>query len=268
MKEDDLILIAVMNNGRDLHIANTEHWYRIPVKSAPKKLKQMRCLAFYLTKAFGDQKGTIPYWSEIKDIKIVKRSELLPKEDDHPKAKEEYYKLEIGELKRLSNPIISKRGRRIAFIPTTLNKFRSAKEINDLFHESPLEDKLWDEFKKDGIDAERQYYVAEGKKHYLLDFAIFCKDGGIDTECDGDTWHSQPDRIKKDNERDNLLTSNGWSVLRFSSNQINEGIPYCIDTIKHTAIELGGPVIMDASSKDSSESIWSGLQLDLFDDDF
>jgi very-short-patch-repair endonuclease len=264
MIEDDLILIAIMNNGRDLHLAKTEHWYRIPVKSAPKRLMEMRYIAFYLTKPFKDQKWSIPYWSEIKGIKIVKRSELLLKEADHPRANEEYYKIEIGELKQLSNPITSKKGHRTAFIPTTIRKFRTAKEINDLFNESPLEDKLWDEFKKKGIDAERQYYVAEGKSHYLLDFAVFCKEGSIDTECDGDSWHSQPDRIVSDNERDNFLTSKGWSVLRFSSKQINEEMPYCIDIIKHTAIKLGGPVIMDTGLED--QTIWSGIQLDLFDD--
>jgi very-short-patch-repair endonuclease len=264
MREDDLILIAIMNNGRDLHLAKTESWYRIPVKSAPKRLMEMRYIAFYLTKPFKDQKWSILYWSEIKGIKIVKRSELLPKEADHPRANEEYYKIEIDELKQLPNPITSKKGRRTAFIPTTISKFRTAKEINDLYNESPLEDKLWDEFKKKGIDAERQYYVSEGKTHYILDFAVFCKEGSIDTECDGDSWHSQPDRIVSDNERDNFLTSKGWSVLRFSSKQINEEMPYCIDTIKHTAVKLGGPIIMDTGLED--QAIWSGIQLDLFDD--
>ena len=159
----NLILITVMNNGRDLHIANTEHWYRIPVKSAPKKLENTSYLAFYLTKAFGDQKWSIPYWANISRKKIVQRSELLPLESDHPRADEEYYKLEIDDLKQLAVPIISRKGHRIAFITTTVKKFKSAQEINDLFDESPLEDTLWSEFKKSGIYAERQFPIMEKK---------------------------------------------------------------------------------------------------------
>ena len=139
MKSDNLVLIAIMNNGRDLHIAKTEHWYRIPVKSAPKRLEAVSYLAFYLTKAFGEQKWSILYWAKINGYKIVKRSELLPLEADHPKSDEKYYKLEIGDLKQLPEPIIGKVSRRINFITTTLKKFKSAKEINDLFNESSLE---------------------------------------------------------------------------------------------------------------------------------
>jgi len=269
MKSDDLILIAVINNRRDFHIARTEHWYRIPVKSAPKNLENMGYLAFYLTKVFGEQKWSINYWAEVKGCKIVKRMELLPYEDDHPKASELYYKVEIGDLKRLPNPIISRRGRRLVFIPTSMEKFRSAKEINDLYHESPLEDKLWLEFRRTGIDAERQYYVAEEKEKYCLDFAIFCRDGNVDVECDGDIWHSQPETIVSDNARNNFLTSRGWSILRFSSKDINENMLDCIDKVRYTANNLGGISIMDGELRrfkddDSDEAI----QLDLFGEDF
>ena len=161
MANSSLMLIAIVNNKRDLHIAQTQHWYRIPVKSAPKNLEEMSHIGFYQTKAFGKQKWSVSYWAEIKKISVVTRSELMPLEVDHPRADERYYKIEIGELNRLEKPIISRRGRRIVFISTTLEKFRKAKEINDLFDESPLEDMLWEYFRRSGVDAERQFYVAE-----------------------------------------------------------------------------------------------------------
>ena len=37
-----------------------------------------------------------------------------------------------GEMKRLPNPIVSKKGWRAAFISTTLEKFRAAKELSEL----------------------------------------------------------------------------------------------------------------------------------------
>jgi len=259
------MLIAIMNNGRDLHIASTKHWYRIPVKSAPRKLQEMSYIAFYQTKVFGDQKWSINYWAEIENISIVERLELLPSETDHPRANDQYFKVEMSDLERLPNPIISKRGRRILFIPTTLEKFRAAKEINDLFHDSPLEDKLWYEFKREQIEAERQYCVAEEKVRYYLDFAIFCDRGGIDVECDGDTWHSRPETIVKDNTRNNFLTSRGWSVLRFSSKEINSNMPDCLYKVEDTANILGGINMLSGENRNFGRDMpGNPQQLNLF----
>ena len=249
MGQGNLMLVAVMNNKRDLHIARTQHWYRIPVRSAPRKLEEMSYIAFYQTKAFGGEKSSINYWAEKSNVSVVKRRELLPYEDDHPRANDQYYKVEMGDLKRLSKPIVSKRGRRITFIPTTMEKFRAAEEINDLFHDSPGEDKLWNELKKDEIDAERQYHVAEERGQYRLDFAIFCEDGQIDVECDCDISHSQPHDVVKDGDRNSFLASRGWSVLRFSSEDIDKNMAGCLDRIKETAENLGGISTMDGEPR-------------------
>jgi hypothetical protein len=52
-------------------------------------------------------------------------------------------------------------------------------EINDLYDESPLEDRLWVEFKRVEIGAERQEFVEVKKRLYALDFAICCALGKI-----------------------------------------------------------------------------------------
>ena len=129
---EKIVLIAIINNVRDLHIANTQHWYRIPTKNAPKDIEKMKYIAFYLTKSFGDKKWSIYYWAEIKSVSIVKRLELLPYEKDHPKANEMYYKIEIDELKALPNPIVNSKGERIVFITTTLERLKTAKSTDDL----------------------------------------------------------------------------------------------------------------------------------------
>ena len=59
----------------------------------------------------------------------------------------QYYQVVIGPLQRLPEPIVSLRWRRIVFIPTTWEKFVTAMEINDLYDDSPLEDRLWSVFK-------------------------------------------------------------------------------------------------------------------------
>ena len=133
MESGGLILIAIVNNRRDLNIARTKHWYRIPAENAPNKLKQMDYIGFYQTGAFGVEKWSVSYWSEIRGIKLVKRYELLPGEKDHPRANEEYYKVEIGELKRLPKPLTSSKGRRIVYKSSSLEQFRSARSVDDLF---------------------------------------------------------------------------------------------------------------------------------------
>jgi len=211
--EDRKVLVAIINNRRDFKIAREEHWYRIPVKTAPKRCKT-DYLAFYQTKVFEREKWAINYYAEIKGIEKLKRIELLPEEKNHPRALEDYYKIKIGELMPLAKPVISRRWRRITFIYTSLNRLKKAEEINDLFMESPLEEKLWYELKKKKIEAERQYLIREeGKIRYYLDFAIFCQKGKIDVECNGDLWHSQKTQIFKNNQRNNYLTCQDLSGL-------------------------------------------------------
>ena len=146
MKRD--FLIALMNNKRDFRIAQEQRWYRIPVKTkqVPKSVinKSLKHIAFYHTKEFGQDAYRIRWYGEVKNISIVKRKELLPEIQNDPKANDEYYKIGFGELHSRAVPIISRRPRRILFIPTTLWHFQRASEINEVFHESPLEEEFWE----------------------------------------------------------------------------------------------------------------------------
>lgn len=91
------------------------------------------------------------------------------------------------------------------------------------------------------IPAERQYYVAEGKTSYCLDFAVLCARAGVDVECDGDSWHLRPEAVVADNARDNFMARLGWPVLRFSSRQLSEPtIGDAVRVIRETSEHLGG----------------------------
>ncbi len=234
------VLIAIVKDRRDLEIARVERWYRIPVRSAPKNLEAARWLAFYQTKAFGEERWAIRYYAPILGRSILKRRDLLPDQLDHPRANQDYYKIELGELQSLERPIISRRGRRLVFIPTTWEKFRHAEEINDLFHESPLEDALYEELKRHRIESERQFFVRVGSVCYCLDFAIFCRRGNIDVECDGEAWHSDPKGRRRDRYRNNLLASAGWAVLRFGSHELTTQMAFCLRLIRATIRAHGG----------------------------
>ena len=117
----------------------------------------------------------------------------------------------------------------------------NAAEINDLFDDSPLEDALWEELKKLRLRAERQFFIEYQGTSYALDFAVFCENGNIDIETDGDTWHAATDRIPEDNRRNNDLAAQGYKVLRFNTVQVREEMAaYCVPKIVETVNRLGG----------------------------
>src|SRR3972149_5285424 len=160
-KEKKDVLIALINNKEDFRIAQEEHWYRIPAQSAPRIVrdKKLKYLAFYQTKIFGENAFKIEWYGKVKNISVVKRKELFPNLEHDPKAENDYYKIEFDELQKLPRPIISRRHRRVLFITTTFKRFKSARELNDVFKESAIEEKLWEEMKSKGINAERQYMI-------------------------------------------------------------------------------------------------------------
>lgn len=178
-----------------------------------------------------------------------------------------YYKVLLEPLERLKKPILSRRFRRIVFIPTTWEKFKNAVEINDLFDESPLEDRLWAEFKRLQISAERQEIVKVDNRRYFLDFAIHCRKGKLDVETDGDTFHSDPKRIPADNRRNNDLQTVGYKVLRFNGLQIREEMTeYCVPTIVRNIKNAGGEDDERVIPRDLNPDDPEMRQLSLFDD--
>jgi len=244
MSERGEVLIAIVNTHTDFLIAREQHWYRIPVESQEKWLKDKwppKWLALYQTKIFGDEAYSIRYFAQVKGIQHAYRWQLFTDEPRDPKAHKRYYQLFLEPFEQLTKPIFSRRQRRIVFIPTTWGKFKGAAEINDLYNESSLEDRLWAELKRLQIQAERQELVTIEKHNYFLDFAIYCATGNLDVETDGDEWHATPEKAALDNLRDNDLESRGWRQLRFSARQIQEKMAeYCVPQIVKTINHLGG----------------------------
>jgi very-short-patch-repair endonuclease len=234
-------LVGVVPRKKLWSIIQQKKWYHIPVESAPNNTLLVEYLAFYFPKCFGEElQYKIKYYSKITAIDIVKRVKLFPDEPRHKNANKDYYQLHLEKIKELPNPISSKEWRRIIHIPTSKQKLFSAKEINDLWDTSPLEEKIYQALKKQKIATERQVYVEVGGNKYYLDFGIFCHKGKIDIECDGEKYHILPEALTKDRQRNNQLTSFGWQVLRFSGREIIHDIKKCIDIISKTIYNSGG----------------------------
>jgi very-short-patch-repair endonuclease len=246
-------LIALMNNKKDFLIAQNEHWYRIPVENAPKIIKdnQAEYLAFFHTQAFSQWKYGVVFYAKIKNIQQVSRTLLFPEEIKNKKSEKLYYKIEIEPLEKLKNPIFSKIARRWLFVSTTLFRILNAETINDVFNGSPLEEKMWTALLNHKIEAEREYAVTANKHdmtYFYLDFAIFCKDRNINVECNGFHYHGSKEAIRYDKNRNNVLESMGWSVLRFTTEEINSHLDKTIMIVKETINKHGGIRLGDGST--------------------
>ena len=137
-----LILVVVMNNLRDFEIARLLGWYRIPLRSAPKVVA-VDYLAFYQTAAFGQEKWRIQYVAPVRGHELTTRAELLQDELEHPRARQEYYKIQIGPLEGLPRPVLAGSWRRITFLYTTGEYLLRAKTVNDMVVQSEERQILW-----------------------------------------------------------------------------------------------------------------------------
>ena len=137
-----LVLVAVLKQPRDLEIARLLGWYRIPLRSAPKVVS-VDYLAFYQTGAFGSEKWRIQYIAPVRGHELTTRAELLQEEADHPYAKHEYFKIQLGPLINLPRPILAHKWRRITFFYTTGEYLLKAQAIHDLIVQDEERNVLW-----------------------------------------------------------------------------------------------------------------------------
>lgn len=137
-----LVLVCLLPTPRDLEIARLLGWYRIPLRTAPKVVA-VDYLAFYQPAAFGDRGGQIEYVAQVKGHELTTRGELLKDEADHPRAREEYYKIQLGGLEKLQEPIKSEKWKRITFLYTTGEYLLQAKTLNGLVVDGDERQLLW-----------------------------------------------------------------------------------------------------------------------------
>lgn len=146
--DTDIILVAILPNPKDLELARLLGWYRIPLKSAPKVIA-VDFLAFYQTAAFDQEnRWQIKYVAPVRGHELTTRALLFRDEPDHPRASEEYYKIQIGDLFPIESPIQADRWRRITFFYTTGLLLNQATSIRDLVVEGEERDILWKTLKE------------------------------------------------------------------------------------------------------------------------
>lgn len=138
----DLVLVCLLPGPRDLEIARLLGWYRIPLRTAPKVVA-VDYLAFYQPASFGEHAGQIEYIASVRGHELTTRGELLRDESDHPRAREEYYKIQLGGLEKLPNAIRTDKWKRLTFLYSTGEHLLNGKTLNDLVVEGEERLLLW-----------------------------------------------------------------------------------------------------------------------------
>lgn len=78
--------------------------------------------------------------------------------------------------------------------------------------------------------AVREFENAVPDRKYRLDIAIPAAQLAV--EVDGWEWHGKhKGDFQRDRERQNLLTLNGWRILRFTAGQIRKDAAGCVEMI-------------------------------------
>jgi hypothetical protein len=224
------VLVAVLNNPRDLHRAAAEGWYRIPQRHAPSRIGA-DYLAFYQTGAFKGQPeaNTVTYYAPIRRYQLMTRLELLPDEANHPRAHDYYFRLEIGALQRLQNPIPSNRLRRITFIHTTFERLLTATDVRELYRQDDPFETLWKALRENRLRPLCNRLVRD----WPVDIALRARDGNVGIYC------VEEDAAK---EVRSIQPPPSWTLLNLSTRDILANLDACLRQIATTLIDLGGSI--------------------------
>ena len=162
-----LVLVGILTSERDLEIARLLGWYRIPLRFAPKMI-DVDFLAFYQTAAFGDEhRWRIESYAEMLGHELTTRGELFKDEPDHPRAREEYFKIQIGQVQALQHPFLADKWRRLTFIYTTGEHLLKAKNIHDLAIREEERGLIWKALRDRSNNAAQ--YVSRGEDNFEID---------------------------------------------------------------------------------------------------
>ncbi len=143
ISDDALVLVAIMPKPRDMDIARLLGWYRIPLKTAPRILHP-DAIAFYQTTSFEkEHRSRIEFAAEVAGVELTTRAELFRDEPDHPRANEEYFKIQIRNLEKLPHPILADAWKRFTFFYTTGAHLMTAESIRGLAMNSRERGELW-----------------------------------------------------------------------------------------------------------------------------
>jgi hypothetical protein len=146
-----LILVAIIPSPEDLQLARILGWYRIPLQTAPRILN-VDYLAFYQPASFKERKWRVEYLAPVLGHELTTRLDLLKDQVDHPRAREDYYKIQLGPMQRLRQPISAGDWKRFTFLYTTGEYIDGAKTLTDLTVHPSERRALWRSLRERAIN--------------------------------------------------------------------------------------------------------------------
>lgn len=238
--ETSRLLVGWMPSAHDLKFLDQERWYRIRESASVIRSGHWPPKWFAAFEAAGvsGEKQQIVRFGKVLETFEASRRDLFP--DSSPADARRYQVLKLESVERLDAPLVAMRPRRNVFIETRIEKLWRAQEFNDIFHDSPYEDDLWQALKSHQIAAERQWPVSPGDERYVLDFALFCANGPLGVEVDGRFHHAREEVSVYDSVRDRAMTTAGWNVVRFQTQEVRADVERCVETIKRNVDRHGG----------------------------
>ena len=156
----DLVLVAYIPTPHDLEIARVLGWYRIPLRTAPKVVA-VDWLAFYQPASFGKaHQWRIEAAAPVLGHELTTRGELFKDQQEHPRAKDEYFKLQLGPLMALPRPVLADSWKRLTFLYTTGERLLSAETLKELTVHDEERDVLWQALRERALQSQ-QYQVQD-----------------------------------------------------------------------------------------------------------
>jgi len=178
MFPEDRVLVGVINRKRDLKILQEQHWYRIPQKRQLRGV-DAEYIAFFLSgKVFKEQSGGIHYYARVRGVELLYRRDLLPKQADHARADDIYYKVMVEPIHPKDPPVQNTSKRTIAFIRTTWDRFSRAKNVTDLYStDDYFVDRIYHALRSRGIRSERYWETEADQYDYAPAVRVICQQG-------------------------------------------------------------------------------------------
>jgi hypothetical protein len=214
-------LVAVVTNDADLARFATERWYRIPARAigrtlAADALTDLRHIALYQTcSVTAGLPGAVELHGAVSSITTEVRRALLPDEPDHPHAHEEYHVVRVGAVERLEHPLVSLHPRRITFLRTARERLLAARDVNDLYIGTVVEEELWCTLRE--LGAQRRCFMNVSDQVMEVDFAIVNGARAVGVICGGEDAYEP--------------AAGAWSVVRFSHAELERDLARCLSEI-------------------------------------
>jgi hypothetical protein len=179
MFPEDRVLVGVINRKRDFVTARDAAWYRVPQAQMPRGVFA-EYIGFYLSGAFGERNGGIHYYAERKGLELAYRRDLLPKEPNHKRANEVYYRVGLGELVEKIPPVLNPTHRPVSFIHTTWDRFVHAQQISDLYSTADYYvDRIFHALRQVGVYPERFWDAERRTTGTAAGLRILCQGGTV-----------------------------------------------------------------------------------------